>query len=494
MAKMGSNARFLTAMAIACCAVGFVVLPGRDWRAQTVRSEYFLPMVGLGSSAAQIGLATFPLEGQREGRRFPSRLHNVLATYDAELRRPDGRVDIEAMVPRLKELGVTTYYWLVFHATTDWDDLKLFLPKAAQAGIAVTVYLVPPSESPPYTKLYSEPFRLDFQRWAQEIARLSLQHPNLTSWVIDDFYGNRRFFTPSYIREMLLGARQINPGLKFLPLMYFSQIMRGFVEDYRDVIDGVVVAYPADREEIDRAWAILNDTAVPMPCQLSFPLDTPSRPGDFISISNTAGVTPSDRYEIRFREEDDYTGSTAGYHFKQLLVDGEVAWEADVAGGTLIPQDVVVDVGPQVQGKEIVTIAFRLYDKKGVSNFDVDWCIHDLQTVGLRLAADLTQPEMWNVGRQGNFETDFGDSARKSSARFHIPFIVMTAAQEEELRARYGDPSTPERIAELLGISLQAYGDAKCNGVVTYCLDLRPQSPSFPLAAKLFHEFAPEKR
>ena len=28
-----------------------------------------------------------------------------------------GRVDIEAMAARLKELGVTTYYWLVWHAT-----------------------------------------------------------------------------------------------------------------------------------------------------------------------------------------------------------------------------------------------------------------------------------------------------------------------------------------------------------------------------------------
>src|SRR3974390_2700495 len=67
-----------------------------------------------------------------------------VADYDAELRRPDGRVDIEAMTTRLKELGITTYYWLIAHAATDWDDLKLFLPKAAQARIQVWVYLVPP--------------------------------------------------------------------------------------------------------------------------------------------------------------------------------------------------------------------------------------------------------------------------------------------------------------------------------------------------------------
>ena len=79
----------------------------------------------------------------------PELFREHLADYDSELRRPDGRVDIDAMVSRLKELGVTTYYWLLWHASTDWDDLKLFLPQAAEAGIDVWAYLVPPSESPP---------------------------------------------------------------------------------------------------------------------------------------------------------------------------------------------------------------------------------------------------------------------------------------------------------------------------------------------------------
>src|SRR5438874_8513783 len=74
-----------------------------------------------------------------------SRKH--LADYDAELRLPTGRVDTAAMVRRLHELGVSTYYWLIAHAGTDWDDLQLFLPAAAQAHIDVWVYLVPPSES-----------------------------------------------------------------------------------------------------------------------------------------------------------------------------------------------------------------------------------------------------------------------------------------------------------------------------------------------------------
>ena len=186
-------------------------------------------------------------------------LRDVLADYDAELRRADGRVDVDGMVERLKELGVNTYFWLIWHAPTDWDDLKLFLPKAAEAGINVWVYLVPPSESPPHTKLFSEPFRLDYLRWAEEIAKLSLKHPNLKAWVIDDFYYNRSFFTPDYVKRMQERAEKINPSLAFLPLMYFRQITPRFVKDYGGLIDGVVVAYPQSREEIERARETLGD-------------------------------------------------------------------------------------------------------------------------------------------------------------------------------------------------------------------------------------------
>ena len=120
-----------------------------------------------------------------------------LADYNSELRGADGHVDADALLARLKELGVTTYYWLIWHAPTDWEDLKLFLPKARAADMAVWVYLVPPTESPPlYGSLYSEPYRLDYLRWAEEIARLSLQFPNLTAWVMDDFYANRKSSRP----------------------------------------------------------------------------------------------------------------------------------------------------------------------------------------------------------------------------------------------------------------------------------------------------------
>jgi hypothetical protein len=399
-------------------------------------------------------------------------------------------VDGDALLTRLKELHVTTYYWLVWHARTDWDDLKLFLPKAAKANIEVWVYLVPPSESPPKEgDLYSEPFRLDYGRWAEEIARLSLQHSNLTAWVIDDFYANHEFFTPAAVRDMQKRAKGINPRLVFLPLMYFGEIRRAFVQDYREVIDGVVVAYPQDRDEIDQAWAILNDATVVMPGELSYPWSTQSQPGEFVLASQSATVLAGGRQRLRFRERDDFTAATAGYHFKQLLVNDIVVWEADVAGGTNAWAEVMVDVTAAAQVKTNLTVALRLLDKKGVSNFGVRWQVKDLQAEGLKLAAGFDRPQRWRVSQRGAFECGFGDRIRTPERRFHVPFIVMTAGDASEFRMRHGDPASPERIAEWLRFCLQAWREGKCDGVVTYCLDKQPRSRVFDLARDLFGQY-----
>jgi hypothetical protein len=203
----------------------------------------------------------------------------------------------------------------------------------------------------------------------------------------------------------------------------------------------------------------------------------------------SAHVLPADRYVLHFRERDDFTGPTAGYHFKQLLVDGAVVWEEDVAGGPPTWRKIAVDVTEQVRGKTDVSMAFRLLDKQGVSNFGVRWRVSDLRAEGLQPAADLSDAPKWKVSRQGAFEAGFGGAAKAGRRRFHIPFISMTAGDAHEFRLRHGDPATPQRIAQQLRLSLQAWRDGKCDGVVTYCLDKQPQSQTFPLAQKLFREF-----
>jgi hypothetical protein len=414
------------------------------------------------------------------------------ADYDSEPRLANGHVDCDALLARLKELHVTTYYWLVWHAATDWEDLKLFLPKAAQADLQVWAYLVPPTESAPqYGTAYSEPFRLDYGRWAEEVARLSLQHTNLTGWVIDDFYANHEVFTPAAVRGFQERAKGINARLSFLPLMYYGEIRHRFVEDYHEVIDGVVVAYPQGRDDIDQARAILNDEATVIPGELSYPWSTASQAGDFVRASQLVTVLPGRPQRLCFRERDDFAGNTSGYHFKQLLVNGSVAWEDDVAGGSNAWREIKVDVGDAARGRTNLTIAFCLLDKKGVSNFGVRWQVKDLQVEGLKLTAGLDQPKRWQVFQRGPFEAGFGERLKPPARRYHVPFIVMTAGDAGEFKLRHGEPASPERMAEWLKLCLEAWREGKCDGVVTYCLDKQPHSRIFDFARDLFNQYRP---
>ncbi|MCX5660488.1 MAG: hypothetical protein NTW19_12305 [Planctomycetota bacterium] len=420
-----------------------------------------------------------------------SPIRNILADYDDELRGPDKRVDADAMAARLKELGVNTYFWLIWHAPTDWDDLKLFLPKAAKEGIDVWVYLVPASESPPRTGLWSEPFRLDFNKWAEEIAKLSLQHPNLKAWVVDDFTGN---FKPEDVRGMQARAKAINPRLAFLPLLYYEGriLSRPFIEDYHDIIDGAVIAYPKDRGDIERAYSALNDGPIAVGNELFHPWKHPAAAGDFVMASRTVKVLPGGKQVVRFRERDDFTGPTAGHHFKQLLVDGQVVWDQDIAGGKDDWSPVEVDVSEAAKGKTEVTISLRLFAKKGCGDFGVRWLVEDLKAEGLETGKDLGAPEQWKATKQGGYETGFGGLPKPADRRFSLPLIVMTAASASEFGDRHGN-ATPARVAEWLRMSLEAFRDGKCAGVVTYCLDKRPDSAYFEPAKKLFQEFAGKK-
>jgi hypothetical protein len=409
-------------------------------------------------------------------------VHGILGDYNSEPRLADKHVDGDSLLARLKELGANTYLWLIWHQPTDWEDLQRFLPKATEAGIDVWVYLVPPSEPPS-----SEPFGLDYPRWGEEIAKLSLKHANLKAWVIDDFYANTaKTFTPGYVRAMQARAKAVNPRLAFLPLMYYGEITRKFADDFREAVDGVMAAYPQDRDEITAAWELLNDVRTANSGDLSYPWSTKSRPGDFIQAAQTVAVQPAARTLVRFRERDDYRGPTTGYHFKQLLVNDAVVWEQDVAGGDPGWQNVTVDVTDAARGKENVTLMFRLFDKKGASNYGVHWQLRGLRAEGLQVAAGFHEPCGWTVRSRGAFQSGFDANAQEGRRRFHVPFIVMTAGHRGEFKMRHGEPASPERIAEWARMSLRAWRDGQCDGVVMYCLEKSQRSAVFDAVQKEF--------
>jgi hypothetical protein len=170
-------------------------------------------------------------------------LHGTLGTYCRAPHLPNGRVDVERLVKELVDSHANTYSFCIHTSSNDWDDFKLFLPLARKQGIKAWGSIVPPSESPPRSRLYAEPYRLDYARWAVEFAKLSLRQPNLVAWSIDDFSHNQKVYTPEYLKQMLDGARRINPKLAFIPCCYYKAITPKFAETYCPWLDGILFPY-----------------------------------------------------------------------------------------------------------------------------------------------------------------------------------------------------------------------------------------------------------
>src|SRR2546427_6413770 len=167
------------------------------------------------------GCATAPHSEESGRHQRAEVLIGTRATYCSAPRKSDGRVDVDRLVSELVEIHANTYSFCIHSRATDWDDLNLFLPRAREKGIRVWASIVPPSESPPHSKNYAEPFRLDYERWAVEFANLSRKEPNLVAWSIDDFTHNLKFYTPAYLRHMLDASHKINPKLALVPCCYY---------------------------------------------------------------------------------------------------------------------------------------------------------------------------------------------------------------------------------------------------------------------------------
>lgn len=205
----------------------------------------------------QVGVVSSEAAQQAERRQ---QLKNTYGTYSAPPRKANTRVDIPKLLAQLKEIKANTYHWLIWQNENDWNDLKLFLPEARKNNLRVWVTVVPPSESKPIARFSSEPFGMDYQRWAAEMATLSLKEPSLVAWSIDDFAHNLKRFTPAYTDSCVQKARSINPRLAFAPCVYYKQITPGFANNYGHLLDGILFPYRAES-----AGANLQDPSLVQP-------------------------------------------------------------------------------------------------------------------------------------------------------------------------------------------------------------------------------------
>jgi len=174
-------------------------------------------------------------------------LEHSYGTYAFGKRTADGHMDSAALIPDLRELHANTYNFLIAGSARGWDDLHSFLPLAAKNGICVWVTVLPPSESAPKGKVYSEPFRLDYEKWAAELASLSLSEPALVAWSVDDFaYNLKEAFTPAQMRAIIAAQRAKNPNFAFAPCVYYKQATPAFAKQYGEFFDGILFPYRSE--------------------------------------------------------------------------------------------------------------------------------------------------------------------------------------------------------------------------------------------------------
>jgi len=438
-------------------------------------------------------------------------------------------VDVAATIARLTAAHVNTYAYMMYGygvnnaaSGTDrdvvapkvtqalWNELPAFADAAAAAGIKVWVYLVPPSESygggksvpvGSRTSTYA-PFHWDYQRWASEIGAVAQAHPNITAIAIDDFGGNTAewpsqytfAFTPSYVAGMRTAARASASWMEIVPVLYYTQYsnMTSISTAYRSVVDGFIYPYNGsaaasggNTSDASNAEYFTRITSSMVKChagngclQLGVPGSTSTSAGWYGSVEQVVPVTASTSHHLTFRTNDTWIQGRAGvgYHFLQVLVDGVVVWEQDVANfhGW---DTYTVDLSARLQGKTSTRLTLRLYEKAGVGNFPVAAWFDSLESSTLQIT---------NPGFEGSLNgwtklesrALFDESWAPSGKFWLMPYASKLGTETAQPTAAY--------VGTVTGVGLQLAQSGVTNGTVVYVLPLSDRTDVFDAVAGLY--------
>ncbi len=414
----------------------------------------------------------------------------VIGTMSGAIRQPDQEIDVDRTIDGLAKLGVNTYYYLILQSSEDWAHLPEFADKAAAHGIEVWPYIVPWSETPPKKPLFSEPFRTNYIEWARQIAALSLKHPNIAGYVIDDFYGNtdEDHFTPEYVRQMVNAGKQINPKIKFYPLMYFQTPWQAFTARFGALVDGVVICYPKSELGVRNAATYLQDQRHGPTAIITLPRHHGANRGDGVSIEASANITDPSNAELSFYyDATDQAESDTSLQIARVRVDDLVVWQSPTEGRM---RDGVVDIDLRriVRHPRRIKIGFDvLCERTGVPDIlPIEVRFDDIRVYGaphgdIPFANDLVM----RGGLSGKFEAVLMPGSRQTD-RFHIPLTLMPSGEGEQYEKRYDQPGTPESVGLKVRVCLEAMRLGIAQGTVPYCTPLDPSDPMFDAVHRQF--------
>jgi hypothetical protein len=421
----------------------------------------------------------------------PALASAIHGDYSAAIRASDGSLDIASTVSRLSGAHVNTYWYVVCHfapfSQVEWDQLPDFLTAAQTAGITVWVYLCPPSEghsSSSTTTPDLPPYQWDYVSWAQHIADLSLTHPNLVGYTMDDFASNGAgsawpvHFTPAYTQQMVSAGKAVNPNLLFYPIEYYSNMVGtgAVVYQYRSIVDGVIFPYRNDSNGKDTTnstnmTAESEATYQTVGCpdgngcyQVTFPASTKSTADWYRGVQQTVAISPASSYTLRFTYSDDYLAATTyGYHFAEVTVNGTVAFSEDIAGNRG-ERNFTVDLTSYLTGKTSATIGVRVHDKKAVSNFHAAVTFDNLRATGFTLV-------------NPSFETSTGWAAVANNSTFSGGYVHNLPKVDMIYASRLSSETAPPTAAYVGDATSRAlaltHGSYPYNiGTVEYALNL----------------------
>lgn len=138
-------------------------------------------------------------------------------SWSVPIESPDHSLDVPATIRLLRANHFTCYVQPIEEKVPmSYDEFNRLLPAAQAAGIEIWAVLIPQHEGA------SLPYRHDFVRWMEELARASLKYPILRGVNIDDtdVGGNEKIFTHEYLSRIYAAKQSINPALLFVPTIY----------------------------------------------------------------------------------------------------------------------------------------------------------------------------------------------------------------------------------------------------------------------------------
>ena len=419
----------------------------------------------------------------------------AIGTMSGEVRDHDQRIDIDRTINALVQLKVNTFYYLIWQNARDWDDLPTFADAAAKRGIEVWPYLVPWSETPlkkPAGWGYSEPFKTDYVAWASAIAKLSLDHPNIGGYVIDDFYDNTEegHFTPSYVKKMVGAGERINPKLKFYPLMYFQTPWVEFLNRFGNAVNGVVICYPKSEAGIRDAATYLSDRRHGPSAIIELGRHKGADRGDGAYVVGDVEITDPSQAEVSFYYDvTDQLEGDSSMQFARVRINGQTVWQSPTEG-RMRDGIINIDLSRALRHPQRVRLEFDVLTlRTGVPELlPVIVRFDDIRVYGAGQSPSQFLSDLTLHGRpQGKFDVTIMPGSRETG-RYKLPIVLMPSGEAEQYEKRYDVRATPQGVGKRVGLCLEMMKQGLVDGVVPYRTPLPP--PADPYFDAIRGEYA----